>query len=86
MLGSMELRTTAGTVVDVAPDEILKAAAFISQSRRKTHGGPTKTFRCPRCNRPIRGAAMLKAHVAICEAPPVTPFLADQLERWEPDA
>jgi hypothetical protein len=89
----MNVKTRAGTVVDVHPDEILRAAGVIYQARRKTHGhAPLHAFRCRWCNGEIRGRGPLDDHERSCDRRPsgeLVGITADEMQAmvWPgPDA
>jgi hypothetical protein len=63
----VELRTSGGSVVDIPPAEILRAAGVIYASRRKSHGGPPLgSYRCRFCSTQIRGCSALFEHETRC--------------------
>ena len=69
--GGMKLTTSAGAVVDVGIQEVLRAAGVIYQARRRTHGHPPlHAYRCRWCNAEVRGRAPLEAHERDCTERP----------------
>ena len=84
---AMQLKTSAGAVADVAVDEILRAAGVIYSLRRKTHGGPTRVYRCRWCDGEQRGRKLLDQHERSCSARPsgdLEGVSAADLTAWTP--
>jgi hypothetical protein len=87
MLVGMQLKTSAGRIVDVGVEEILAAAGRICATRRKTHGGPPlHAFHCRWCRTEVRGRAAFEAHQRECDQRPAdfAPIGPDDLIPWQP--
>ena len=84
----MAVRLSCGHEID--DREILRVAASLRSRKRKNHRGgrPPARHSCPRCGAECIGLALLRAHLALCPAPPLVEVTAADLAAlaWKPDA